>query len=152
MQISPTTLLKRIITLARGIPNQPIPKGKIYEVDEMRIFIRNKENQIWIVYALERATNKVVSFAIGKRTKRTLRNVINSLLLSDPKAIYTDGLRQYKSLIHANIHKVKRFCNNHIERCNLTLRTHLKRLNRRTICFSRNFSVLQCILRIYFWA
>lgn len=152
LQISTTTLLKRIITIARGIPNQPIYKGKIYEVDEMRSFIRNKENQIWIVYALERITNRIVSFAIGKRTKQTLQNVINTVLLSEPKTIYTDGLRQYKSIIPTNIHKVKRFSTNHIERCNLTLRTHLKRLNRKTICFSRNFSVLQCILRIYFWA
>ncbi|MCF6129100.1 IS1 family transposase [Flavobacterium sp. AS60] len=152
LQISPTTLLKRIIAIAKRIPNQPIYMGKTYEVDEMRCFVRNKKKQIWIVYALERTTKKIVSFAIGRRTKKTLQNVINTLLLSQPKTIYTDGLRHYKSLIGTSIHKVKRFRTNHIERCNLTLRTHLKRLNRKTICFSRNFSVLQCILRIYFWA
>lgn len=152
LKIANTTLLKRIIAIAKGIPNQPIARGKTFEVDEMRSFIKNKENQIWIVYALERKTKKVVSFAIGKRTKRTLQNVVNSLLLSEPKTIYTDGLRQYKSLITDKIHKVKRFCTNHIERCNLTLRTHLKRLNRKTICFSRSFILLQCVLRIYFWA
>lgn len=117
----------------------------------MRSFIRNKENQIWIVYALERITKRVVSFAIGKRTKQTLQNVITTVLLSDPKIIYTDGLRQYKSLIDPKIHKVKRFCTNHIERYNLTLRTHLKRLNRRTICFSRSLIILNAILKIYFW-
>ena len=116
LNISPTTLLKRIIAIARSIPNQPIYKGKIYEVDEMRSFIKNKEIQIWIVYALERITKRVVSFAIGKRTKQTLKSVITTVLLSNPKTIYTDGLRQYKSLIDPKIHKVKRFCTNHIER------------------------------------
>ena len=118
----------------------------------MRSFITRKDNLVWIVYALERKTKRVVSFSIGKRTKRTLQNVIDLLLLSRPKAIYTDGLRQYKSIIDSKIHKVKRFGTNRIERNNLSLRTHLKRLNRKTICFSRSFSMLLCILKIYFWS
>ncbi|OYU93847.1 MAG: transposase, partial [Bacteroidetes bacterium B1(2017)] len=40
---------------------------------------------------------------------------------------------------------------NSIERMNLTLRTHLKRLNRRSIAFSRSVVVLSAVLRIYFW-
>jgi insertion element IS1 protein InsB len=152
LQISATTLLKRIITIAKSIPNQPLCRGQIYEVDEMRTFIRNKETLLWIVYALERKTKRVVSFAIGRRTKRTLQNVTNTLLLSNPKSIYTDGLKLYKFLIDKNIHKAKRFATNHIERKNLSIRTHLKRLNRKTICFSRNFIILQCIMRIYFWS
>jgi IS1 family transposase len=55
----------------------------------MRTFIRNKEKSIWIVYALERKTRQVVNFSIGRRTKRTLQCVTNTLLLSNPKTIYT---------------------------------------------------------------
>ena len=83
LQISTTTLLRRIINIARSIKSPPIIKGKIYEVDEMRSFIKNKSKLILIVYALDRKTRKVVSFAIGKRTKLTLQNVTNTLLLSD---------------------------------------------------------------------
>jgi len=43
LQISITTLLKRIISIAKSIPNKPIYKGKIYEVDEMRTFIKKKK-------------------------------------------------------------------------------------------------------------
>ncbi len=38
-----------------------------------------------------------------------------------------------------------------MERFNLNLRIHLKRLNRRTICFSKNLIVLTAVLKIYFW-
>lgn len=151
LQLSTTTLLKRIVSIAKSIPNQPICKGKIYEVDEMRSYLSNKEKPIWIVYALERQSKRVVSFAIGRRTKRTLQHVITSLLLSSSKRIYTDGLVHYKSLIGALIHKVKRFGTNRIERKNLSIRTHVKRLSRKTICFSRSFIMLMCVLRIYFW-
>ena len=100
LKISTTTLLKRIISIAKKIPNQPIFKNKIYEVDEIRTFIRTKERPVWIVYALERKTNNVVNFSIGRRTKRTLQYVTNTLLLSNPKTIYTDSLIHYKSLLN----------------------------------------------------
>jgi IS1 family transposase/transposase-like protein len=152
LQISPTTLLKRIINIAKGIKPPAINPNQVFEVDEMRSYLKRKDNLIWIVYALERKTKKVMSFSIGKRTKRTLESVINSITILKPKAIYTDGLRLYKSIIDPSIHKVKRFGTNSIERNNLSIRTHLKRLNRKTICFSRNFSLLLCILKIYFWS
>ncbi|WP_291139666.1 IS1 family transposase [Flavobacterium sp. UBA7663] len=151
LKISTTTLLKRIILIAKKIPNQPIFKYKTYEVDEMRTFIGNKEKPVWIVYALEKQTKQVVSFSIGRRTKRTLQYVTNTLLLSNPKTIYTDKLVHYKLLLKDAVHSTRPFGTNHIERRNLSIRTHLKRLNRKTICFSRSYILLQCILRIYFW-
>ena len=65
--------------------------------------------------------------------------------------IFTDKLKNYGYLIDEKQHSVKRFGSNHIERKNLTLRTHLKRLNRRTICYSKSLVVLIVILKIYFW-
>ena len=152
LQISVTTLLKRIITIAKNISKPIISKYKTYEVDEMRSFIKRKDKLIWIVYALERETKQVVSFTIGARTNKTLNVVLTSLRLSKAKTIYTDGLKHYQFLIEKSIHKVIRFATNHIERNNLTLRVNLKRLNRRTICYSKSFILLQCILRIYFWS
>lgn len=57
------------------------------------------------------------------------------MLSFDSKKIYTDGLRTYRSLIPSKIHKVITRCTNKIERMNLSLRTHLKHLSRKTICY-----------------
>ena len=54
LKISTTTLLKRIITIAKNIHQPIISKGKTYEVDEMYTYIRSKRNYIWLVYALEK--------------------------------------------------------------------------------------------------
>ncbi len=54
LRISTTTLLKRIIAIANSIKSPPIYKGKIYEVDEMRTYLKRKDKPIWLVYALER--------------------------------------------------------------------------------------------------
>ena len=150
--ISTTTLLKRIIAIAKNIKQPTISKGRVYEVDELRTYYRNKRTTIWIVYALDRRTKEVKSFNMGSRTNKTLRCVIRSLELSQAKKIYTDKLKNYRYIINNKIHSTYIHGTNHIERKNLTLRTHLKRLNRRTICFSRSLLVLFSVLRIYFWA
>jgi len=151
LQISTTTLLKRIVSIARKIHKPVISKGKIYEVDEMCTYIRHKRNYIWLVYALEKNSKSVVSFSVGKRTNKTLNRVLDTLKLSEAKKIFTDRLKNYSYLIDEKLHSVKRFGTNHIERKNLTLRTHLKRLNRRTICFSKSLLILISVLKIYFW-
>ncbi|WP_296685856.1 hypothetical protein [Flavobacterium sp.] len=38
--ISTTTLLKRILFIAKGVQSPPIYSGQIYEVDEMRTFFK----------------------------------------------------------------------------------------------------------------
>nr|WP_195458286.1 IS1 family transposase [Alistipes sp. D31t1_170403_E11] len=151
LQISATTLLKRIIHIGKRISHPPIVKHRIYEVDEIKSFIKRKQNHIWIAYALDRKSKEVVSFNIGARTNSTLSVVTETLHIAEAKRIYTDRLRNYKSLIDHSIHRTSLYGTNHIERHNLTLRTHLKRLSRKTICFSRSMAVLTAILKIYFW-
>ena len=126
--------------------NQPEVK-----VDELRTFIGRKGNEYWLAYAPNKENDQVVDFVLGRRLKRTLRMLTNTLLLSGVGAIRTDGLSIYRSLIPSNKHHYRPYCTNHIERKNLTTRTHLKRLSRRTICYSRSLSMLESCLRIYFW-
>lgn len=151
LKISPTTLLRHIILIAKRISHPPIVKRRIYEVDEIKSFVRRKNEHVWIAYALDRKSKEVVSFNIGARTNATLSVVTETLYLAEAKRIYTDRLRNYKSLIDKSIHRTTLHGTNHIERHNLTLRTHLKRLTRKTICFSRSMAVLTAILKIYFW-
>jgi len=151
LAISATTVLKKIIAIAHTVKRPPINKEKTYEIDEICTFIKRKSKKIWIAYAMERYSKIVVNFCVGARTNKTLGYVLNTLKQSNTKNIYTDGLRNYKYLLDKSIHRVVRYGTNHIERNNLTIRTHLKRLNRKTICFSRSLVVLAASLKIYFW-
>ncbi|NDV70270.1 IS1 family transposase [Dysgonomonas sp. 25] len=151
LKISTTTLLCRILSIAKNIKQPPVMSKQVYEVDEIKSFVKRKNNRIWIVYALDRKTKEVVSYNVGNRTNTTLKVVIKTLNLSNAKKIYTDKWIGYKTLIDKKIHSTFNRATNHIERHNLTLRTHLKRLTRRSICFSRSSEILSAILRIYFW-
>ena len=57
-----------------------------------------------------------------------------------------------KAVTPKSIHKRFQYCTNKIERMNLTLRTHIKRLSRKTICFSKSEKYLEAHLKIYFWS
>ena len=152
LHISTGTLLRRILLIAESITRPIVPKYRIYEVDEIKSFVKRKDNHIWIAYALDRYSKTVAGFNVGSRTNKTLEVVIETLRLSEAKRIYTDRLRNYCSLIGRKLHCTSLHGTNHIERNNLTMRTHLKRLSRRTICFSRSIVMLTAILKIYFWA
>ena len=150
LKISITTLLRRIIIIAKQVKFPPTPICHSFEVDEMWSFIKRKSNPIWIAYALDRETKRVVAFNVGSRSREMLKPIITTLTDASAQMIYTDSLKQYRSLVPNYIHDKRRFRTNHIERHNLTIRTHIKRLSRRTICFSRNQTILIAILAIYF--
>src|SRR5690606_15581998 len=150
LRMSVTTLLKRIITISNTVDLPLIKPGISYEIDELCTFVKCKRKRIWIVYAFERETKNIVGFNVGARTNLTLKKVVGKVLKANPVAVYTDRLKNYRSLIPQCIHKTVRFGTNNIERANLTLRTHLKRLNRKTICFSKSEIVLKAVLQIYF--
>lgn len=151
LQISTTTLLKRILDIAKNIKLPVIPMGKEYEVDELCTYVGSKNKRIWVVSAMEKQNSNILIFNVGRRTNQTLVKVTKSLHLSCAKKIFTDKHQNYKTLIEKKVHKVIRYGANHLERFHLTLRTHLKRLNRKAICFSKSVSVLIAVLKIYLW-
>jgi len=152
LKISCTTVISQIKRTVRSTIRQfPILQGKEYEVDEMRTYIGNKTRLYWVVYALGRDTKEVIDFKVGKRNSKTLLRVLDTVHLSEPKKVHTDKLSLYKNLIPTVLHCTTPYNINHIERNNLSIRTHLKRLARKTICFSRSKEMLEACLRIYFW-
>jgi|SRR6218665_295163 len=153
LQISTNTVLKILYEEAQKL-NRPLSsrKGGVFEIDELQTYIRNKKkNKRWIAYALDRNTGIVVDFRLGNRSNRTIRPVVQSVLVTQPLKIYTDKLPNYKSLIPSELHNTKKYKINKIERMNLQLRTSLKRLNRKTICFSKSERMLVASLKLFFW-
>jgi len=151
LHIAAGTVLSGIKKIADNIKKPAIRMQMTYEVDELKTYIKNKTKECWVIYALDRQSKQVVDIKVGGRTKKNLKRVTDTLLLADCKRIDTEGLDIYTQIITAALHKVTRYGTNRIERKNLSLRTHLKRLNRKTICFSKSLLMLEACLKIYFW-
>lgn len=152
LKISVVTVLKRMLQIAATIKKPVIISGQTYELDELCTYVQQKAKQCWVVYALRRDTREVVDFIVGNRSNAVLKRVTDTLVLSGAKKIYTDKLKQYTTLLPKSLHRTSLHGTNHIERMNLTLRTHLKRLSRRTICYSKSVVMLVACLKIYFWS
>ena len=149
----PKSSVMRIILRAESKIQKPDLKEchQEYEIDELRTFIGNKKNECWVCYAINRKTKKIVDFIVGRRTKENIKKVVRSVLNLSPTKVYTDKLNIYPGLIYHKLHSTARRKTNHIERMNLTVRTHLKRLSYKTICFSKSASMLSACLKLYFW-
>lgn len=142
-------MIKKAASLIKlSLPNE---NNGEYEMDEMHSYISNKKNPVYITYAINKHNKRLVKFTVGARTKEQIQkvtSVVNSLY---PKRVYTDKLNVYPGLFNSNIHKAGTYKINHIERLNLSLRTHIKRLSRKTICYSKSISMLEYVLKIYFY-
>jgi len=111
---------------------------------------KHPSHYYWITYAMNQRTNTIINVVIGKRNKQNLKKVIDSVKAQNPKKIITDKLNTYPNLVCPTKHDTTRYSNNHIERGNLTLRTHIKRLFRKTICFSKSQKMLEASVFLYF--
>ncbi len=150
---SKQTILKRIEYLGSKVKKPVlIEYNQVYEVDEMWTYVSScRERDVkWITYAINRKTNQVVDVVIGARTKENLAKLIDKLKRLSPKKIVTDKLQIYPDLISPIDHDTRRYRNNKIERNNLNLRTHIKRLSRKTICYSKSEKMLTYSVLLYF--
>ena len=79
--ISRETVMSRIQLAADAIM-KPIDKldQASLEVDELWTYINRKDNEYWVAYAIDRRTRSVVDFVVGKRTKATLKELVDGLL------------------------------------------------------------------------
>lgn len=150
---SPNTIIRRILCLGLSV-TKPVysESNQIYEVDELCTYVgrNHPSNYVWITYAINRSTKSIIDVVIGSRTKENLNKVISSVKSLYPAKIITDKLPVYKKLVQPFTHDTRKYGNNHIERGNLTLRTHIKRLSRQTICFSRSLKMLKASILLYF--
>ena len=108
------------------------------EADEQWSFVENKKNRRWLCYAIEKETRRVLAFLFGKRTDQILKKLINLLSNFNITKYYTDGWNGYNRILPNYLHIEGKTGTQRIERANLTLRTNIKRLQRKTICFSKS--------------
>ena len=152
LKISTTTLLKRLLEIAsKIIPPKLTEEDREFQVDELRTFHKKRIKPLWITYTFSLQTRKIHTFHVGYRTVEIFKKLLSPIIQTKSTKIYTDKLNTYRLVILSEFHSTRFRSTNHIEQNHLSLRTHLKRLNRKTICYTKNIAILSAILTIYFW-
>ncbi|AYN25535.1 IS1 family transposase (plasmid) [Buttiauxella sp. 3AFRM03] len=109
----------------------------ICEVDEMWSFVGNKKKQRWLWYAWEPRLKRIIAHTFGRRSKKTLRQLLGLLSGFNVAFWCTDNFSAYDVLPNEK-HITGKLYTQRIERENLKLRNRLKRLNRKTLGYSKS--------------
>lgn len=117
-----------------------VPYYEVYdaELDEMWSYVFSKENPRWLWLALDHQNRQILAYAFGRRKDEVFRSFQKLLAPFQISLFYTDDWGSYQRNIPANSHVIGKKNTQAIERKNLTLRTRIKRLCRKTICFSKS--------------
>jgi insertion element IS1 protein InsB len=111
-------------------------RGRTAELDERWSEVGQKAHQRWLGPALDPHRGPVVASVCGQRKDRVFPPLQALLEPFGITRFYTEGWGAYERYIDPEQHEVGKQHPQTIESKHMNLRTRLKRLVRRTLCFS----------------
>jgi insertion element IS1 protein InsB len=119
------------------------------EVDEMWSFVQSKAQQRWLWHARDHLTGVVLAYAFGSRADEVFLQLQKLLKPVGLVHFYTDAAGVYARHLPAPAHTVGKIHTQQIERKHLTLRTRIKRLARKTLCFSKSIFMHDTVIGLF---
>jgi len=126
-----------------------VRRGLSSELDEMWSYVQSKVQPRWLWHAIDHRTGKVLAYVFGRR-QDTVFLELKALL--EPFGItryFTDGWGAYERHLAAGQHTVGKANTQKIESKHINLRTRIKRLVRRTICFSKTERMHDLVIGLF---
>ncbi len=119
------------------------------EVDEMWAYVGNKKEQRWLWHAIDHRTGTVLAYVFGRRKDKVFLKLKALLEPFGITRFYTDSLGTYQRHLDPEQHYPGKRNTQRIERKHLALRTRIKRLARKTICFSRSTQMHDIVIGLF---
>jgi insertion element IS1 protein InsB len=119
------------------------------EVDEMWSYVGKKKAPRWLWHAIDHYSGAVLAYVFGRRTDAVLQELKKLLQPFGIKRFYTDHWGAYAWQLAPEHHYPGKQQTQRIERKHLTLRTRMKRLARRTICFSKSTQMHDLVIGLF---
>ena len=119
------------------------------EVDEMWSFVGYKKDQRWLWHAIDHRSGQVLAYVFGRRQDEVFVQLKGLLEPFGITRYYTDYWGAYTRHIDLEEHQPGKRHTQKIERKHLTLRTRIKRLARKTICFSKSIQMHDIVVGLF---
>ena len=126
-----------------------VRRGLSSELDEMWSFVARKSNPRWLWHAIDHRTGKVLAYVFGRRKDDVFLKLKELLVPFGITKYYTDGWGAYERHIEVEQHQVGKENTQKIESKHINLRTRIKRLVRRTICFSKTEQMHDLVIGLF---
>ena len=124
-------------------------RGLSSELDEMWSYVRRKANPRWLWHAIDHHTGKVLAYVFGRRKDAVFLELKALLKPFGITRYFTDGWGAYERHLDAEQHQVGKENTQKIESKHINLRTRIKRLVRRTLCFSKTEHMHDLVIGLF---
>ncbi len=151
LKISPTTVIEELkkndcspsqvntplLETLKTTPNEvSVYRVEDAEMDEMWSFVGSKQQQRWLWHAVDHQTGQLLAYVLAPHEDAVVKHLKILLAPFHIQHFYTDDWGTYKRHLDEWHHTIGKTHTQKIERKHLTMRTRIKRLARKTICFS----------------
>jgi insertion element IS1 protein InsB len=126
-----------------------IQKVEAAEMDEMWSFVGKKAQQRWLWHAIDHTSGMILAYICGVHEDEVFLQLKDYLQPFGISRFYTDNAGVYNRHLEPEHHEVGKQHTQKIERKHLTLRTRIKRLARKTICFSKSILMHDIVLGLF---
>ena len=119
------------------------------EADEMWSFVQSKAQQRWLWHAIDHQSGATLAYVLASHQDDAFLQLKSLLEPFGIMQFYTDGWGAYERHLDPSLHTVGKRNTQKIERKHLTLRTRIKRLARKTICFSKSILMHDVVIGLF---
>ena len=119
------------------------------ELDEQWSYVGKKANQRWLWLAIDHFGHEILAYTFGRREDVAFERLKKLLAPFKIRKYFTDDWGSYKRGLPSAKHFVGKRNTQAIERKNLNFRTRIKRLTRKTICFSKSELMHDTVIGIF---
>ena len=119
------------------------------EMDEMWSFVGKKGHQRWLWHAIDHHTGAVLAYVFGRRKDEVFLRLKALLEPFGLTRYFTDHWGAYTRHLESDVPSPGKRNTQNIERTHLTLRTRIKRLVRKTICFSKSTQMHDIVIGLF---
>ena len=118
-------------------------------MDEMWSFVQSKRQQRWLWHAIDHDTGEVLAYVLAPHEDAALSALMQLLAPFGIKPFYTDNWGAYHRLLDPAQHIASKSHTQRIERKHLALQIRIKRLARKTICFSKSVLMHDTVIGLF---
>jgi insertion element IS1 protein InsB len=119
------------------------------ELDEMWSYVGKKAEPRWLWHAIDHQSGTVLAYVFGRRQDEVFLQLQALLEPFGIRRFYTDGWGAYERHLAPEQHVVGKQHTQTIESKHINLRTRIKRLVRRTICFSKTTTMHDLVIGLF---
>jgi insertion element IS1 protein InsB len=119
------------------------------EADEMWSYVGSKRKPRWLWHAIDHGSRKVLAYVFGRRQDEVFLQLKALLAPFGIPRFFTDRWGASARHLAPRTHVPGKRNTPQIERKHLTLRTRIKRLARKTICFSKSIELHDIVIGLF---